>query len=93
MDVWGVEERYVVLAYLMRMNVDVMWLDIVRLAAFLEESGVKKNDTVAVFTTNSPEMYVIILALSKLSAVAGLVNINLRGTSPFAEPNITDLPR
>jgi acyl-CoA synthetase (AMP-forming)/AMP-acid ligase II len=29
--------------------------------------------------TNSPEMYITILALSKLSAISGLININLRG--------------
>jgi acyl-coenzyme A synthetase/AMP-(fatty) acid ligase len=47
----------------------------------LEAEGVKKGESVAVFTTNSPEMYITILALSKLSAVAGLININLRGVS------------
>jgi acyl-CoA synthetase (AMP-forming)/AMP-acid ligase II len=45
----------------------------------LEANGIKKDECVAVFATNSPEMVVTILALSKLSAVAGLVNINLRG--------------
>ncbi|PMD21149.1 acetyl-CoA synthetase-like protein [Hyaloscypha hepaticicola] len=52
--------------------------DIDRLAAYLEAQGVKKGETVAVFTTNSPEMYITALALSKLGVVAGLVNINLR---------------
>ena len=59
----------------------LMSLDVDRLAAFLESKGVKKGECVALFTTNSPEMYISILALSKLSAVAGLVNINLRGMS------------
>ncbi len=59
----------------------LMVLDIDRLAAYLEDQGVKKGETVAVFTTNSPEMYIAVLALSKLGAVAGLVNINLRGMS------------
>jgi acyl-CoA synthetase (AMP-forming)/AMP-acid ligase II len=53
--------------------------DVHRLAAFLESQGVGKGDFVAVFMTNSPEMIVTILALSKLCAVAGLININLRG--------------
>jgi len=38
-----------------------------------------KGDAVALFTTNSPEMIITVLALSKLSAVAGLINTNLRG--------------
>jgi acyl-coenzyme A synthetase/AMP-(fatty) acid ligase len=59
----------------------LMSLDIDRLAAFFEAQGIKKGECVAVFTTNSPEMYITILALSKLSAVAGLININLRGIS------------
>ena len=58
-----------------------MCLDIDRLAAYLESKGVKKGDCVAMFTTNSPEMYVTVLALSKLSAIAGMVNVNLRGVS------------
>jgi len=58
-----------------------MCLDIDRLAAYLESQGVKKGDCVAMFTTNSPEMYVTVLALSKLSAIAGMVNVNLRGVS------------
>ncbi|KAL4797036.1 hypothetical protein BDV19DRAFT_63231 [Aspergillus venezuelensis] len=49
-----------------------------RLAALLQEKGVQKGDFVAVFTTNSPEMVAIIYALSKLGAVASLINVNLR---------------
>jgi acyl-coenzyme A synthetase/AMP-(fatty) acid ligase len=56
-------------------------VDIDRLAAYFEAQDVKKGETVAVFTTNSPEMYIAVLALSKLGVVAGLVNINLRGMS------------
>ncbi|KAE9367888.1 acetyl-CoA synthetase-like protein [Stipitochalara longipes BDJ] len=52
--------------------------DVDRLAAYLESQGVKKGECVAMFTTNSTEMYVTVLALSKLSAVAGMVNVNLR---------------
>lgn len=57
----------------------LMRIDVVRLAAFLENEGIKKGDAVAVFTTNSPEMVITYLALSKLSAVCGFININLRG--------------
>ena len=53
--------------------------DVHRLAAFLESNGVSKKDHIACFMTNSPEMVVTILALSKLGAVSALVNINLRG--------------
>ncbi|KAL4777876.1 hypothetical protein BDW60DRAFT_202749 [Aspergillus nidulans var. acristatus] len=49
-----------------------------RLAALLSERGIRTGDFVAVFTTNSPEMVAIIYALSKLGAVAALININLR---------------
>lgn len=83
MELWGVEERYVVIYegyYELRSNADGFAV-VDRLAAFLENLGVKKGDTIAVYTTNSPEMYVTAMALSKLSAVAGLVNINLRGES------------
>ncbi|KAK2624606.1 hypothetical protein QTJ16_005799 [Diplocarpon rosae] len=71
-------------------NIEALWFeektwtygemkrDVVRLAAFLEEQGIRKNEFVAVFTTNSPEMVITILALSKLGVVAGLVNTSLR---------------
>ncbi|TVY47372.1 Fatty acid transporter protein [Lachnellula cervina] len=49
-----------------------------RLAALLESEGVSKKDHIACFMTNSPEMIVTVLALSKLGAVAALVNIHLR---------------
>ena len=50
-----------------------------RLAAFLHARDIKANDVVAVLTTNSPEMVFTIYALSKLGAVAGLINTSLRG--------------
>lgn len=53
--------------------------DVHRLAAFLESNGVSNRDYVACFMTNSPEFVVAVLALSKVGAVAALVNINLRG--------------
>ncbi|RDW90820.1 putative bifunctional fatty acid transporter/acyl-CoA synthetase (FAT1) [Aspergillus mulundensis] len=49
-----------------------------RLATLLSERGINAGDFVAVFTTNSPEMVAIIYALSKLGAVAALINVNLR---------------
>jgi acyl-CoA synthetase (AMP-forming)/AMP-acid ligase II len=48
-------------------------------AAYLSGQGVVKGEFVAVFTTNSPEMVITILALSKLGAVGALINTNLRG--------------
>ncbi|KAK2800128.1 hypothetical protein FQN50_008223 [Emmonsiellopsis sp. PD_5] len=47
-------------------------------AGVLHDRGVKAGDVVAVFTTNSPEMVIAVLAVSKLGAVAGLINTNLR---------------
>lgn len=54
-------------------------LDVNRFAAFLESKGIAKHDTIAVLTTNSPEMVITILALIKIGAIAGLLNTNLRG--------------
>lgn len=71
-------------------NIEALWFegktwtygelknDVHRLAAFLSENGIQSKDIIAVFTTNSPEMVITILALSKLGAVAGLINTNLR---------------
>lgn len=61
------------------LSTDPVMLEIHRFAAFLTEKGVRSKDIIAVFTTNSPEMIVTVLALSKLGAVAGLINTNLRG--------------
>ncbi|PGH00888.1 hypothetical protein GX51_05552 [Blastomyces parvus] len=49
-----------------------------QLAGLLHTRSIKTGDVVAVFMTNSPEMVVTILALSKLGAVVGLINANLR---------------
>lgn len=38
-----------------------------------------------VFTTNSPEMVIILYALAKLGAVAAMINTNLRG-KPYIIP-------
>jgi acyl-CoA synthetase (AMP-forming)/AMP-acid ligase II len=51
-----------------------------RFAALLHARDVKNGDMVGVFTTNSPEMVVTLYALSKLGAVAAMINTNLRGT-------------
>jgi acyl-coenzyme A synthetase/AMP-(fatty) acid ligase len=56
-----------------------MVLEVHRFAAFLSENGVKCKDFVGVLMTNSPEMVIAVLSLSKLGAVAALININLRG--------------
>lgn len=50
-----------------------------RFAALLHARNVKSGDMVGVFTTNSPEMVVTLYALSKLGAVAAMINTNLRG--------------
>jgi acyl-coenzyme A synthetase/AMP-(fatty) acid ligase len=76
-DLWGVEARRVA-RILVEMKMLIL-VDVHRLAAFFTKEGIKKGDAVAVFTTNSPEMLIIYLALSKLSAICGFININLRG--------------
>ncbi|KAI3295324.1 hypothetical protein DTO002I6_3851 [Penicillium roqueforti] len=50
-----------------------------RMAALLKSRDINPGDTVGVFTTNSPEMVVTVYALSKLGAVAAMINTNLRG--------------
>ena len=52
-----------------------------RMAALLKSRDINPGDTVGVFTTNSPEMVVTVYALSKLGAVAAMINTNLRGLS------------
>lgn len=54
-------------------------VDVDRIAAFLHGKGVSVGMPVAVFMSNSPELAMTILALSKLGAVAGLMNSALRG--------------
>ncbi|KAJ5604611.1 hypothetical protein N7510_009765 [Penicillium lagena] len=49
-----------------------------RFAALLHARDMKTGDFVGVFTTNSPEMVIILYALSKLGAVAAMINTNLR---------------
>jgi acyl-CoA synthetase (AMP-forming)/AMP-acid ligase II len=51
-----------------------------RFAALLHARDIKAGDFVGVFTINSPEMVVVLYALSKLGAVAAMINTNLRGT-------------
>jgi len=50
-----------------------------RFAALLQARDIKTGDMVGVFTTNSPEMVITLYALSKLGAVAAMINTNLRG--------------
>ncbi|KAJ5422327.1 AMP-dependent synthetase/ligase [Penicillium cf. griseofulvum] len=49
-----------------------------KMAALLKSRDINTGDTVAVFTTNSPEMVVTLYALSKLGAVAAMINTSLR---------------
>ncbi|OQE12955.1 hypothetical protein PENFLA_c058G05871 [Penicillium flavigenum] len=49
-----------------------------RMAALLKSRDINPGDTVGVFTTNSPEMVLTVYALSKLGAVAAMINTNLR---------------
>ncbi|KAL4783655.1 hypothetical protein BJX76DRAFT_329459 [Aspergillus varians] len=61
-----------------------------RLAALLHKRDIRTGDSVAVFTTNSPEMVAIIYALSKLGAVAALINVNLRDETFIHCLNVSD---
>lgn len=56
-----------------------LWLVVDQFAALLNARDVKTGDFVGVYTTNSPEMVIILYALSKLGAVAAMINTNLRG--------------
>ncbi|KAJ5081775.1 hypothetical protein NUU61_010039 [Penicillium alfredii] len=49
-----------------------------RFAALLQARDIKAGDFVGVFMSNSPEMVVALYALSKLGAVAAMINTNLR---------------
>ena len=49
------------------------------MAALIHTRNVRAGDSVGVFTTNSPEMVVLLYALAKLGAVAAMINTNLRG--------------
>ncbi|KAE8147444.1 hypothetical protein BDV25DRAFT_132069 [Aspergillus avenaceus] len=61
-----------------------------RFAAVLGERDINAGDFVGVFTTNSPEMVVTIYALSKLGAVAALLNTNLRDDTFTHCLNVSD---
>lgn len=50
-----------------------------RFAALLQTRDIQSGDFVGVFMTNSPEMVITLYALSKLGAVAAMINTNLRG--------------
>ncbi|KPI44704.1 Very long-chain acyl-CoA synthetase [Cyphellophora attinorum] len=52
--------------------------EVAAIALGLRSQGVKNNDVVGVFMTNSPEMLFTIHALSKLGAIPALMNSNLR---------------
>lgn len=63
----------------MRLGADTILIVVDRFAALLHARDVKPGDFVGVYTTNSPEMVVVLYALSKLGAVAAMINTNLRG--------------
>lgn len=54
-----------------------------RFAALLQSLDVQAGEFVGVFMTNSPEMVVALYALSKLGAVAAMINTNLRGKPSY----------
>jgi len=49
-----------------------------RYAAAFKAQGIGHGDVVALFMENRPEFLAVLVALSKLGAVAGLINTNLR---------------
>lgn len=55
-----------------------------RLAALLHARELRCGDVVGVFTTNSPEMVILVYALAKLGVVAALINTSLRGMDRIA---------
>lgn len=50
-----------------------------QLARYLQSTGTKQGDVVAVFVENRPELLFCIAALSKLGAVSALINTSQRG--------------
>ncbi|RDW89159.1 bifunctional fatty acid transporter synthetase (FAT1) [Coleophoma cylindrospora] len=56
-----------------------MKIEVKKFAKVLQDNGLGTGDFIAVFTANSPEMVVSILAISRLGAVGALINTNLRG--------------
>lgn len=66
-------------------NFAIRFVVVDRFAALLHSRGVKSGDMMGVFTTNSPEMVILLYALSKLGAVAAMINTNLRGKSSISE--------
>ncbi len=58
-------------------------------AHFLSSQGVRKGDVALVLVDNRPELLMIIGALSKLGAVASLINPNLRGKVLLYSINLT----
>jgi citronellyl-CoA synthetase len=60
-----------------------------RYAHFFSSQGVRKGDIALVLVDNRPELLMLIGALSKLGAVASLVNPNLRGNVLLYSLNLT----
>lgn len=59
-----------------------------RFATQLHIKGVGVGDFVAVYMTNSPEMVITLYALSKLGAVAAMINTNLRGMNVLCDSSL-----
>ena len=54
-------------------------IEVLKFAQILSERGIGNGDLVAIFTSNSPEMVIAILAISRLGGIAPMINTNLRG--------------
>ena len=58
-------------------------------AVALAEAGIGVGDSVAVYMENRPEFLITVFAVTKLRAIAALMNNNLRGTSLVHCINVT----
>jgi len=50
-----------------------------KVANYLKERGIKKQDVVSLMVSNSPEIYYIMFGAQKLGAIAGVINFALMG--------------
>ena len=62
-------------------------------AAYLQSSGLKKGDVVAIFIENRPELLVCIAALTKIGGVGALINTSLRGPALRHSLTVVDAQR
>ena len=54
-----------------------IWDHVDRLSQFVHDQGIKQRDVVAVYMTNSPELYFAVYALSRLGVTCALINSSL----------------